>query len=135
MDAAVNLAMGASAPDSASLEAVDPEIAVDQLLDWLAARGYLSDSRFIDSRVNALARKHGALRIRHELSRHGLVLESDQAARLRETEFERARALWQRKFGKLAVDVRERAKQARFLAMRGFASELVRRIVGGDEES
>ena len=111
-----------------------PEAAVDQLLDWLAAHHYLSEARFVESRVNARARKHGALRIQLELSRHGLVLAPEQAAALRETEFARAQALWQRKFGECAPDGRVRAKQARFRAARGFAADVVRRVVGGLDE-
>lgn len=130
-----NGARGGEAPSGNELEAVDPEAAVDQLLDWLAANNYLSEARFVESRVNARSRKQGALRIKLELSRHGLVLEPEQAASLRETEFARAQALWQRKFGELAPDARMRAKQARFLAARGFAADVVRRVVGGQDES
>ena len=117
------------------LELADPETAVDQLLDWLVANNYLSETRFVESRVNARSRKQGGLRIKLELSRHGLALEPEQAAALRETEFARAQALWQRKFGEVAPDARLRAKQARFLAARGFAADVVRRVVGGEEES
>jgi regulatory protein len=120
-------------PD-ADLERTDPETAVDQLLDWLVANKYLSETRFVESRVNARARKQGTMMIKHELSRHGLALEPEQAAQLRETEFARAQALWQRKFGTVAGEARERARQARFLASRGFAADVVRRIVGGAEE-
>ena len=125
----------ADADATASLELTDPEAAVDQLLDWLAANKYLSEERFVESRVNTRSRKRGALLIKLELSRHGLALEPEQAAQLRETEFARAQALWQRKFGVVATDARLRARQARFLASRGFAAEVVRRIVGGQEES
>jgi regulatory protein len=124
----------ASASASAELERSDPEAAVDQLLDWLSANKYLSETRFIESRVNARARKQGGMMIRLELSRHGLTMEPEQAAALRETEFARAQAIWQRKFGEVAVDARDRARQGRFLAARGFAADVVRRIVGGDEE-
>ena len=113
--------------------ALDPEAAVDRLLDWLAAHNYLSETRFVESRVNARSRKQGTLRIKLELSRHGLALEPEQAAALRETEFARAQALWQRKFGELARRRPLRAKQARFLAARGFAADVVRRVVGGEE--
>jgi regulatory protein len=104
------------------------------LLDWLVANKYLSEPRFVESRVNARSRKQGTMLIKLELSQHGLALEPEQAAALRETEFARAQALWQRKFGELAPDARARAKQARFLAARGFAADVVRRIVGGEEE-
>ena len=122
------------APDDADLERSDPEAAVDQLLDWLVAHKYLSDERFVESRVSARSRKQGTLRIKLELSRHGLALEPAQAAALRETEFARAQALWQRKFGEVASEPKLRAKQARFLAARGFAADVVRRVVGGEEE-
>jgi regulatory protein len=122
-------------PDTATeLELTDPEAAVDQLLDWLVANKYLSETRFVESRVNTRSRKQGTLLIKLELSRHGLALEPEQAAALRETEFARAHALWQRKFGEVAPDARLRAKQARFLAARGFAADVVRRVVGGEEE-
>jgi len=122
-------------PDAiAGLELTDPEAAVDQLLDWLVANKYLSEERFVESRVNARLHKQGTLLIKLELSRYGLALEPEQAAQLRETEFARAQALWQRKFGKVAPDARLRARQARFLAARGFAADVVRRVVGGEEE-
>jgi regulatory protein len=123
-----------AAPDAADLPRIDPEEAVDALLDWLAANKYLSETRFVESRVNARSRKQGTLLIKLELSRHGLALEPEQAAALRATEFARAQALWQRKFGEVAPDARLRAKQARFLAARGFAADVVRRVVGGEEE-
>ena len=122
------------AESAASIEQQDPEAAVDQLLDWLVANKYLSETRFVESRVNARSRKQGTMMIKYELQRHGLVLEPEQAAALRETEFARAQALWQRKFGEVAPDARLRARQARFLAARGFAADVVRRIVGGEEE-
>jgi len=134
VDPANEDAPGREAPDDIDLERTDPEAAVDQLLDWLVANKYLSDARFVESRVNARSRKQGTLRIKLELSRHGLALEPEQAAALRETEFARARALWQRKFGEVATDPKQRAKQARFLAARGFAADVVRRVVGGEEE-
>ena len=113
---------------------IEPETVVDDLLDWLVAHRYLSEERFVESRVNARARQQGAMRIKQELSRHGLALPPEQAAALRETEFARAKALWERRFGEVGVDARARAKQARFLASRGFATDLVRRIVGGGDD-
>ena len=115
-------------------DALDSGARVEQLLDWLEAHGYLSDARFIESRVNARAARQGTASIRNELARHGLALEPGQAAALRESEFARAKAIWQRKFAEVGADVRERARQARFLAARGFAADVVRRIVGGDDD-
>ena len=108
---AVGVAMLLEGAQSDAAEPQDPEAIVDQLLDWLAANKYLSETRFVESRVNARSRKQGTMRIKLELSRHGLALEPEQAAALRETEFARAQALWQRKFGELAPDARA-ARQA-----------------------
>ncbi|OYW80198.1 MAG: RecX family transcriptional regulator, partial [Polynucleobacter sp. 32-46-5] len=50
---------------------------------------------------------------------------------LKETEFQRAQDLWQRKFGVVAQEQKERAKQYRFLASKGFSSDVVSRVVAG----
>ena len=50
------------------------------------------------------------------------------AERLRATELERAQAVWRQRFGTVATDANERARQMRFLAARGFAGDVVRRV-------
>ena len=65
----------------------------------------------------------------------GAAALAEAAAQLRETELERARAVWQKKFGAPAASLTERARQARFLASRGFSGDVVRRVLqagGGD---
>ena len=102
---------------------------VDQLLEALSSEGLLSEQRFIDSRVRVRAAGHGARRIEHELARHGLKLPAAQQQRLRDSELQRAAELWRRRFGSVAGDERERARQARFLAGRGFSGEVIRRVL------
>ena len=53
---------------------------------------------------------------------------------LRDSELQRAAQLWQRKFGAVAQDARERARQMRFLAGRGFSADVIRRVVRGADE-
>jgi regulatory protein len=48
---------------------------------------------------------------------------------LRESELQRARDVWQRRFEKPPQDAAERAKQARFLAARGFDGDVIRRVL------
>lgn len=109
---------------------------VEALLQWLQEQGLLSEARFVEARVQARARGHGNLRIRQELAQHGLTLDPQTAAQLRANEFERALALWRRKFGgQTAVDAAARAKQMRFLSGRGFSAEVVRRVVQAGDES
>ncbi len=81
------------------LRYIEIEAAVDQLLDWLVANKYLSEARFIESRV-ALAQKDTLL-IKLELARHGLVATRPPRCRAK---FAQAQTLWQRKFGELAPD-------------------------------
>ncbi|MES2960593.1 MAG: regulatory protein RecX [Pseudomonadota bacterium] len=108
---------------------------VDVLLDWLATNRYLSDTRFVESRVNARASRYGNLRIRQELGQHGAALDPATAEQLKDSELARARAVWARKYGDVAGGARaagtavERARQMRFLAGRGFSAEVIRRVV------
>lgn len=119
---------------AASPEPADLAREVDEVLDWLAAQRHQSDARFAESRIHARAGRLGQARIRQELSRHGVELDPDTVRQLRETEFERAREVWRKRFPEPASDAPGRAKQMRFLAARGFAAEVVRRVVGGRED-
>ena len=114
-------------------ESTGPALAalVDAVLEQLQAQGYLSDQRFIDSRVHARQGAWGARRIRHELRQHGLALDDQQQQQLDASERARAQALWARRFGTVAEAPAERARQMRFLAARGFSGEAIRHAVGG----
>ncbi|MDT9001015.1 regulatory protein RecX [Paucibacter sp. APW11] len=103
---------------------------VEQLLQQLQAAGYLSESRFVEARINSRAQRFGNQRIQQELAQHGLSLDAEQQAQLKDSEIERARSIWQRKFGGAApADLAARAKQTRFLAARGFSAEVIRRLL------
>ena len=102
---------------------------VDQLLDQLQANGLLSEERFVESRVRVRAPALGTRRIQMELARHGLKLPAQPLQQLRDSELERATQLWQRRFGVPAQDLRERARQMRFLAGRGFSGEVIRQVL------
>jgi regulatory protein len=113
-------------------DAEDPAVEIDALLDWLVAERHLSEARFVESRVHARQARFGQRRIAQELKQHGAALDADAAQSLRATEFERACAIWARKFGTLpAGDAAARAKQMRFLAGRGFDADVIRRVVRG----
>jgi regulatory protein len=79
--------------------------------------------------------RYGNLRIRQELAQHGLSPDEQTLQQLRESEFERARAVWQRKFGQVPSDAHERARQMRFLAQRGFSAEVVRRVLNAHDDA
>ncbi|KAB0634144.1 recombinase RecX [Burkholderia stagnalis] len=109
---------------------------VEPVLDALEQDGWLSDARFAESLVHRRASRVGAARIVNELKRHavGDALVEEVNAQLRETEWARAQAVWRKKFGALPQTPAERAKQARFLAARGFSSAtIVKLLKCGDE--
>lgn len=107
---------------------------IDDALDRLAEQGLLSEARYLHSFVASRARGgHGPLRIREELAQRGLPRDAIEQA-LNEAEIdwnEQLRAVWQRKFGQLPVDARERAQQGRFLAYRGYPLDLIGRLLRG----
>ena len=109
---------------------------LDPLLDELARRKLLSDERYAEVRASKLSRKYGTTRVAHELRASGigkeLVLAASKAAK--ETEFERAREVWRRKFHLLPRTREERAKHMRFLQSRGFSFDAIRVVVGGSLE-
>lgn len=107
---------------------------VDAALDELEARGFLSAERFAESMAHRKAARFGAARIQAELAQHRLPADIAQAVvrTLRDTEMARAHALWARRYGEVAQEPQERAKQMRFLIARGFSSDVVRRVVRGE---
>ena len=107
---------------------------IDALLEHLAAQGHLSTERFIESRMNARSARFGNRRIEQEMRQHGVTLDAHTQTQLRATEVARAREVWRKKFGVLARDAAGRARQARFLAARGFSAEVVHKIVSADHE-
>jgi regulatory protein len=116
----------------------DPANAVEPLLDWLEAHNYLSETRFIESRVNARAARYGNLRIRQELAQHGVALDEGATQALEDSELSRAREVWTRRFGRQAAadaaDPAQRAKQTRFLSARGFSADVIRRVIRDAED-
>ena len=127
----------AASPSPEDLGGVDADALaaeVDEVLDWLQAQRYQSDERFIESRLNSRASRLGLTRIRQELARHGVELDQDTARTLRQSEVDRAREVWRKRFGQPPTDLRERARQMRFLAARGFSGEVVRQVLAGDVE-
>ncbi|NLZ10229.1 MAG: recombination regulator RecX [Alcaligenaceae bacterium] len=109
----------------------DPD-EIPRLLNELEQGKWLSDQRFAQSLVNRRAPAKGSTVIMHELRQHGLTDTALESIRqqLQGTEYERAQAVWARKFGTAPADAREYARQVRFLASRGFSPAILRRILG-----
>ena len=105
---------------------------VEAVLERMIALGVLSDARFAQSWVRSKAHRFGLARIRHDLAQRGLDRDTIDAALENEPlddEIERARAVWATRFGSIADDRREWARQARFLQSRGFSTATITRLL------
>lgn len=111
-----------------------PDDDLPALLGQLAEQGWISEARVAQSVVNRRASRWGVGRLKQELQAKGLAHELVAAtvAELADTELARATAVWLKKFGTPAADAKGRAAQARFLLGRGFAPEVVSRVLRAD---
>ena len=102
--------------------------AVEQVLDLLLSRKHQSDQRYAEERVRVLSRKYGAARIRHDLRSKGIAEEIVESVGS-EGELERARQILNRRYRAPAATPEERARRARFLQGRGFALDVIVRLI------
>jgi regulatory protein len=111
---------------------------IGRALDALSAEGWQSDRRFAESFVrNRVSRGLGPVRIRRELGERGVDRELTDAALAAcdEDWLSRAEAVRQKRFGAaLPRDIRERGRQVRFLAYRGFPQEQIGRVLRGIDD-
>ncbi len=110
--------------------------AIASLLDALERDGLLSEARYVDAQRHAHAGRYGSLRLRHTLQRQGVAAELAETAlrQARADDLAACTALWQRKYGRLPRDLKEKARQYRFLLSRGYPAEVIERVLGGVEE-
>ena len=113
-----------------------PDDNVDRVLDELAARGWLSDSRAAEQLVRMRRNRFGMQRIAHELRQKGIGedLINDALPQMKDTELEAARSIWQRKFGIVPEDAKEKAKQLRFMQSRGFMPDVIFKVLRGTDD-
>jgi len=108
---------------------------ISEVLSRLADQGLLSDERFTEAFINQrINRGSGPLKIRAELRQKGV---SDSSI---ENFLDEHDVMWQesalavriRKYGDQAPsDVKDKARQSRFLQSRGFSSEQIRYALSG----
>ena len=138
--------------------------AINAVISRLQRENWQSDERFVETFVQSREHRWGNQKILQALSQHDL--DSEQLGELKEdledSEYQRARDIWIKRFGsKYGVDLydaedsvdyesldeterqsfeeqaKDRAKQMRFLASRGFSADVVYRVVnsrGAPEE-
>jgi regulatory protein len=120
-------------PGFGSVEEPELRRRVELVLEQLAAAGLLNEARMAEAMLNARAPRFGERRLRQTMQQRGLepALVDASLASVRDTELERARALWLRRFDGPGATPAERVRQMRFLVGRGFSSEVIRRVIKG----
>ncbi len=118
------------------LAADGPREDIHAVLDQLEGSGLLSDARFAEAYVSSRAARVGNARLRHDLRARGIADAIIAAALPAEadSETERARQVWRRKFAAPPADRADYARQARFLQQRGFAVDIIRKVLKEQEE-
>lgn len=108
---------------------------IKAVLDELAERGWLSSQRFAENYVTQKQARFGNQKMAYELRQRGVeesvVLQALEAAR--ETELERAREVWRKKFGVPPSDQKEKARQIRFMQGRGFSLGVIMQITSPEQ--
>ncbi|WP_163098617.1 regulatory protein RecX [Acidithiobacillus ferrianus] len=103
---------------------------VTRALDALAAAGHQDDARYAEMLTRTRMRQgHGPLRLRQDLRRAGI----EPVAEAETHWLEQAQAVYRKRFGRTApADAKEYARRVRFLTGRGFAGEMIRRVLAAD---
>lgn len=109
---------------------------LEQVLDALERENWLSNQRFADSLLHRRGSRYGAARVLQEAKTHKLGSEQlgELQERLRETESDRAREVWRKRFGTPPATPEERAKQIRFMMARGFSRSVIGKVIQGAED-
>lgn len=106
---------------------------IGPLLDDFEQRNWLSDQRFAESYVADHRARAGSVKLAYDLRQRGVgdsVIEAVLGGN-RDSELERAREVWQKKFGTAPADAADKARQIRFMQGRGFTPETIRRAMSG----
>lgn len=113
----------------------ESEEELEATLARLQKENWQNDERFIRTFTQSKQARWGSAKVLHALQSHKLEPEDLQEVRetLKETEFERALEVYQRKFRTPLHEVddyqREYAKRVRFMMSRGFNAEIVRKVI------
>lgn len=118
------------------LETGETAADIDAAVVRLKELGFVSDERFAKSRARVRASRSGDLAIRRELRSLGLEREVVDRAmeEIEDAEDVRCARLWRRRFGEPPTDRKERERQIRYLAYRGFGMGVIMKVICGEVE-
>jgi regulatory protein len=108
---------------------------IDPLLDQFEAQNWLSDQRFAESYLADHRARAGSIKLAYDLRQRGVsdgII--DQLLREnRDSELERAQAVWRKKFGTPPANAAEKARQIRFMQSRGFGGDVIRHTLSSSD--
>jgi len=101
------------------------------MLDELTSLGFLSDERYARTVANQKAGRYSRRSIAGGLKAKGVGTDAIGAALSEADASDESTllALWQRRFGRVPADEREKARQVRFLQSRGFALSAILKLL------
>jgi len=104
---------------------------ITALLDELERDNWLSNQRFAQNFSRRRGAGRGTALVLNELRQHKLDEADVQTVReqLQASEAQRAREIWERKFGQPPTDAKTWAKQARFMMSRGFSASTFKQVL------
>jgi len=112
----------------------ETEDEVDELLIKLEKQSWLSDERYAEGLARRKSERYGSLKIIDELKQQAVDAQTVSKIKeeLKQSDFKRAWALWDRKFSsEVAAEPKERAKQMRYLVGKGFPLDVASKVVSG----
>ena len=95
-------------------------------MDEFAERNWQSDQRYAEAYIHSKSNRYGTLRLKQALAQQGI--DADDCREFlpdREDELQTAISVLHKKFKQEAQDLKEKQKQARFLAYRGFGADTI----------
>lgn len=104
---------------------------IESLLDEFEGKNWLSDQRFAESYVADHRARTGNVKLAYDLRQRGVdeaVIKSVLSQHC-DNELERARQVWEKKFGSIPADAAEKTRQMRFMQSRGFMADAIRHVL------
>jgi len=108
---------------------------IQPLLEEFEQKNWLSDRRFAESYVADHRARTGSVKLAYDLRQRGVsdnIIEAVLTGN-RDSELDRAREVWKKKFDALPANAHERARQIRFLQGRGFSQSVIQRTLRSED--
>lgn len=111
----------------------ESEEELECVLNEFSERNWQSDERYAEAYIHSKSRQHGRLRLQNALGSQGIDANiSQQLMPDRNEELQIAIAVLRKKYKQPSSDLKEKQKQARFLAYRGFDMDTITAALKAD---